>query len=132
MSALRSIAAPFVAAAPKGVRVRTRLWASKADVAVLCAVGSHLGSLITVGLDLGGLPASARDGHLRSAISTLIDVAASSGCRAIVIENLNFETARAEGRERSGYRPARAGAAAPGGVPWRASPPVVSGTVWSR
>jgi hypothetical protein len=51
LSGLRSIAGPFVAAAPKGVRVRTRLSASEADRAVLCAVGSHLGSL--AGRDLG-------------------------------------------------------------------------------
>ena len=74
---------------------------------VLDTSGNPLGEPITVGLDLGGLPASARDGHLRSAVSTLIGVAAGHGCGAIAIEDLDFEAARAEGRERSGHRPSR-------------------------
>ena len=45
MSGLRPIAAPFVAAAPAGARVRTRLRVSAEDEAVLRAAGSHLGSL---------------------------------------------------------------------------------------
>jgi hypothetical protein len=43
--ALREIAAPFVAAAPAGARVRTRLRVSARDAEVLTAVGRHLGSL---------------------------------------------------------------------------------------
>ena len=43
--ALREIAAPFVAAAPPGARVRTRLRVSPHDAEVLWAVGRHLGSL---------------------------------------------------------------------------------------
>lgn len=43
--ALRPIAAPFVAAAPAGARVRTRLRVSALDETVLQAVGRHLGSL---------------------------------------------------------------------------------------
>jgi hypothetical protein len=42
---LREIAAPFVAGAPAGARVRTRLRVSPQDAAVLRAAGSHLGSL---------------------------------------------------------------------------------------
>jgi len=42
---LRPIAAPFVAAAPAGTRVRARLRVSAEDAAVLRAAGSHLGSL---------------------------------------------------------------------------------------
>ena len=45
MGGLREIAAPFVAAAPAGARVRTRLRVSARDEAVLRAAGSHLGSL---------------------------------------------------------------------------------------
>ena len=45
MSGLRPIADPFVAAAPAGARVRTRLRASPQDEAVLWAAGAHLGSL---------------------------------------------------------------------------------------
>src|SRR5580693_3672199 len=39
------MAVPFVAAAPAGARVRTRLRVSAEDAAVLRAAGSHLGSL---------------------------------------------------------------------------------------
>ena len=42
---LRPVAAPFVAAAPAGARVRTRLRVSAQDEAVLLAAGRHLGSL---------------------------------------------------------------------------------------
>ena len=44
-SSLRPVAAPFVAAAPAGTRVRTRLRVSGQDETVLRAVGRHLGSL---------------------------------------------------------------------------------------
>ena len=44
-SSLRPVAAPFVAAAPAGARVRTRLRVSGQDEAVLRAAGRHLGSL---------------------------------------------------------------------------------------
>jgi hypothetical protein len=42
---LRPVAAPFVAAAPAGARVRTRLRVSAQDEVVLWAAGRHLGSL---------------------------------------------------------------------------------------
>jgi hypothetical protein len=50
VSGLREIAAPFVVAVPSGTRVRTRLRVATADAAVLCAVGSHLGSLASADL----------------------------------------------------------------------------------
>jgi hypothetical protein len=55
---LRDIAAPFVAAAPGGARVRTRLWVPPGDAAVLAAVGSHLGML--AGRDLAARCAEGR------------------------------------------------------------------------
>jgi hypothetical protein len=55
---LREIAAPFVAGAPAGARVRTRLRVSPQDAAVLRAVGSHLGSL--AGRDLAARCAQGR------------------------------------------------------------------------
>ena len=58
MSGLREIAAPFVAAAPAGARVRARLRVSPEDEAVLRAVGSHLGSL--AGRDLAARCAEGR------------------------------------------------------------------------
>ena len=59
MSGLREIAEPFIAAAPAGARVRTRLRVSAEDEAVLRAAGSHLGSL--AGADLA---ARCREGRL--------------------------------------------------------------------
>ncbi len=58
MSGLREIAAPFVAAAPAGARVRTRLRVWPADAAVLRTAGSHLGSL--AGRDLAARCAEGR------------------------------------------------------------------------
>jgi hypothetical protein len=56
---LRRFAALFVAAAPSGARVRTRLAVTEADAGVLAAVGAHLGSL--AGADLA---ARCREGRL--------------------------------------------------------------------
>ena len=55
---LRPVAAPFVAAAPAGARVRTRLRVSVEDAAVLRAAGSHLGAL--AGRDLAARCAEGR------------------------------------------------------------------------
>jgi hypothetical protein len=59
MPAVRPIAEPFVAAAPAGARVRTRLRVDSDDAAVLRQVGGFLGSL--AGRDLA---ARCREGHL--------------------------------------------------------------------
>jgi hypothetical protein len=56
---LRPIAAPFVAAAPAGTRVRTRLRVTEDDAAVLRAAGRHLGSLASA-----DLAARCREGRL--------------------------------------------------------------------
>ena len=76
-------------------------------VAVVAADGNVLGTPVTVPLDLAGLPASTRDGRLRNAVSGLIATAREYGARAVVIEDLDFAQARAEGRDRTGNRPAR-------------------------
>jgi hypothetical protein len=76
-------------------------------VAVVAADGNVLGSPVTVPLDLAGLPAATRDGRLRDAISGLIATARQHGARALVIEDLDFADARAEGREQHGSRPSR-------------------------
>ncbi len=55
---LRPVAAPFVAAAPAGARVRTGLRVSAQDEAVLRAAGRHLGSL--AGRDLAARCAEGR------------------------------------------------------------------------
>ena len=75
--------------------------------AIIAADGNVLGTPATIGLDLAGAPSATRDGRLRAAISTLIAAAKARGARAIVIEHLDFDQARAEGRERAGNRPAR-------------------------
>jgi hypothetical protein len=69
--------------------------------------GNPAGPPVTIPLALAGLPASQRDGRLRNAISSLIRIAAQRGCRAIVIEDLDFADARDQGRERHGRRPSR-------------------------
>jgi IS605 OrfB family transposase len=75
--------------------------------AVIAPDGNILGVPATIPLSLAGLPSTTRDGHLRAAISALIAAAKARGARAIVIEDLNFADARAEGRERAGNRPSR-------------------------
>jgi hypothetical protein len=77
------------------------------EAAVLAPDGNVAGTPFTIPLDLTGLPAAARDGRLRAAISILIATARRHDARSIVIEDLDFAEARAEGRERSGNRPSR-------------------------
>ena len=69
--------------------------------------GNPVGRSITVLLDLAGLPAPTRDGHLRQAISVLVNTAKDHGCRAVVIEDLDFNDARELGQERTGHRPSQ-------------------------
>jgi len=76
-------------------------------VAMVTADGNVTGTPFTVPLNLAGLPAATRDGRLRAAVSGLIATARDHGARAIVIEDLDFAEARAEGRERTGNRPSR-------------------------
>ncbi len=68
--------------------------------------GNPAGPPVTIPLTLAGLPASQRDGRLRAAISSLTRLARQHGCRAVVIEDLDFAEAREQGRERQGSRPA--------------------------
>jgi hypothetical protein len=75
--------------------------------AIIAADGNILGAPATIPLALAGLPSATRDGHLRAAISALIAAAKARGARALVIEDLDFAAARAEGRERAGNRPSR-------------------------
>jgi hypothetical protein len=76
-------------------------------MAAVAPDGNVLGIPATIPLELAGLPATTRDGRLRAAISSLIAAARQHAARAIVIENLDFAAARAEGRERAGTRPSR-------------------------
>jgi hypothetical protein len=74
-------------------------------VAVATPDGNVLSEPFTIPLQLAGLPAAARDGHIRAAVTQLIATAKTAGARSVVIENLDFKEARAEGRERTGSRP---------------------------
>ena len=76
-------------------------------VSVATPDGNVLGEPFTIPLELAGLPAAARDGHIRAAVTQLIATAKTAGARSVVIENLDFKEARAEGRERTGNRPSR-------------------------
>lgn len=76
-------------------------------VAVLAPDGNVTGTPYTIPLSLAGLPAPARDGRVRAAITVLIATARQAGARAIAVENLDFAQAREQGRERTGNRPSR-------------------------
>ncbi|MCH9700224.1 MAG: transposase [Actinomycetia bacterium] len=69
--------------------------------------GNILGKPRTITVDLAGLPTTTRDAHLRSAVTDILTQAQQIGARAIVIENLDFADARAQGRENHGNRPSR-------------------------
>ena len=69
--------------------------------------GNPAGPPVTIPLTLAGLPSATRDGRLRTAISSLTRLARQLGCRAVVIEDLDFADAREHGRERAGRRPSR-------------------------
>ena len=75
--------------------------------AVVAPDGNVTGTPFTIPLELAGLPAAARDGRVRAAVSRLIATAREHGARAVVIEDLGFARARAEGREGTGSRPSR-------------------------
>jgi hypothetical protein len=64
--------------------------------------GNPVGGPVTIPLELDGLPASTRDGHLRAAISEVCALARSRGVQAVTIEDLGFADARASGRETLG------------------------------
>ncbi len=104
-------AAPAPVAFPEDLRrhpvVAVDVNAGHLAAAVVAADGNVIGTPATIPLDLAGLPATTRDGRLRAAISGLIATARQHGARAIVVEDLDFAEARAEGRERHGNRPSR-------------------------
>ena len=95
---------------------------------VLTPDGNPAGPPVTIPLVLAGLPATQRDGRLRAAISSLTALARQRGCRAVVIEDLDFAEAREQGREHSGRRRPAAGAGGASGGWSRASPPRGSAT----
>lgn len=64
--------------------------------------GNPIGAPATIAMAGQGFSASRRDGHLRAAVTALLDRAEHAGCAAIVIENLDFADARVTGRETMG------------------------------
>jgi len=71
-------------------------------VCVLDSSGNPVAEPVTIALDVKQMRASRRDGHLRAAITALLDAAEQNSCVAITVENLNFADSRATGRETMG------------------------------
>ncbi|MFZ0906065.1 MAG: hypothetical protein WAN71_19795 [Mycobacterium sp.] len=69
---------------------------------VLDASGNPVGEPVTIAVETAGLKASRRDGRVRAAISTLLELAHQQNCSAVVVEKLDFADARATGRETLG------------------------------
>jgi hypothetical protein len=69
---------------------------------VLDDAGNPVGEPVSIDAGTAGLRASRRDGRVRAAITAVLDHAQTSGCAAIVVENLDFADARAVGRETLG------------------------------
>ena len=76
-------------------------------VAVLGPDGNQAGVPYTIDLPLARLPSSTRDGRVRAAITNILSTAREHRASAVVIENLDFDDARHQGRERAGSRPSR-------------------------
>ncbi|MDA8393730.1 MAG: transposase [Candidatus Dormibacteraeota bacterium] len=72
--------------------------------ALLDCSGNPVGRLRHIPLATEDLSASTRDGHLRQAITDLLDLAEAGGARSITIEDLGFSEMRSIGRERYGSR----------------------------
>jgi hypothetical protein len=64
--------------------------------------GNPVGGPVTIPLALDGLPATTRDGRLRGAIISVLDMARARGLSAVAVENLDFADARAASRETLG------------------------------
>jgi hypothetical protein len=69
---------------------------------VLDSAGNPVGEPASIAVATAGLVASRRDGRVRAAITTLLDLAERHHCAAVVVENLDFADARATGRETMG------------------------------
>ena len=69
---------------------------------VLDQSGNAKGPPHTIPLQMDGLSATKIDGRLRAAVAAIIRLATISGCRSIVIEDLDFTDVRQVGRETLG------------------------------
>lgn len=70
--------------------------------AVLDRSGNPVALLDHVPLEAERLPATTRDGHLRHAVTELLDMAGAHCCKLVAVENLGFSEMRTTGRERYG------------------------------
>lgn len=93
---------PPVATLQTGTVIGVDLNADHLTAGTIDTHGNPVGVPKIISLLVAGLPASTRDGHLRQAITTLLDAAENAGAGAIAIENLNFIDARHSGRETMG------------------------------
>jgi IS605 OrfB family transposase len=69
---------------------------------VLDPSGNPVGAPVSIPLETAGLSGSRRDGHVRAAITALLNLSEQQRCSAVVVENLDFADARATGRETMG------------------------------
>ena len=76
-------------------------------VVVLDRYGNPICTPATVPLVTAGLPNTTRDARVRDAVSTILALAKGHHAGAVAIENLDFDAARAQGREWTGNRPSR-------------------------
>jgi hypothetical protein len=101
------VAPVTLARARQGSVVAVDVNAGHLAVAVLAPDGNPVGAPCTIGLPLAGLPSGTRDGRLRAAITRILAIARAHRACAVVIENLDFDDARHQGRERAGDRSSR-------------------------
>ena len=94
--------APSYEEATRSGAIGVDLNAGHLSVWRLDSSGNPVGRPHDIPLELSGLPASTRDGRLRAAISEVLRMARRAGVRAVCVEDLGFEDARAEGRETLG------------------------------
>lgn len=98
----KDIPAPAPETLPRSSVLGIDLNADHLAGCVIDPSGNPVGSPLTIHLELKAIPATTRDGRLRTAITALLDAARDAGCAAVAIENLNFHDARATGRETMG------------------------------
>ncbi len=93
---------PPLATLQAGRTIGVDLNADHITAALIDPSGNPVGIPAIIPLDVAGLSAATRDGHLRQSITTLLDYAEQKQATAIAIENLNFQDARSTGRETMG------------------------------
>jgi hypothetical protein len=93
---------PPLATLQAGRIIGVDLNADHLTAGIIDSSGNPVAVPTIIPLLVAGLPATVRDGHLRAAITELLDLAEAAGAGAIAIENLNFVDARRTGRETMG------------------------------